>query len=167
MKNILKTNIRIPCNVKLFVKGSTLFLEGSQGFCCISISSLQSQNLIPVNKKANLSTFFRSLQKVLSGICLGFIVRLAFVGVGFRVESIKSGFLKLKLGYSHFVYIKIPVFVDVFTVKKTLLILKCTNEHLLKEFCARIRLSRLPDVYKGKGILYKNQNLTLKEGKKK
>jgi len=167
MKNILKTNIRIPHNLKFFIKGKTLFLEGPQGFYCVSIYDLHSKNLLLPKNRIKLSTFFRSLQKIVSGICLGFVVRLAFVGVGFRVDSIESGFLKLKLGYSHFVYIRLPSFIDVFTAKKTLLILKCNNESLLKDFCSRIRLARLPDVYKGKGILYKDQKIILKEGKKK
>ena len=92
---------------------------------------------------------------------------MVFVGVGFRVESLETNFIKLKLGFSHFVFIKIPPYISVFSPKKTRLILKSIDEQLLKEFSSKICSFKLPDVYKGKGILYKNQILTLKEGKKK
>jgi ribosomal protein L6P/L9E len=41
------------------------------------------------------------------------------------------------------------------------------DDQHLKEFCAKICSFKSPDSYKGKGILYKNQIITLKEGKKK
>jgi len=71
------------------------------------------------------------------------------------------------LGYSHFVFIKIPQHISVFAPKKTLLVLKSIDKQLLKEFCARIYSFKKPDSYKGKGILYKNQIIFLKKGKKK
>jgi large subunit ribosomal protein L6 len=104
---------------------------------------------------------------MLIGADLGFVVRLAFVGVGFRVESVENKVLKLKLGFSHFVFIKIPTYIELATPKKTLIVLKSTDDQLLNEFALKIRSFKLPDVYKGKGISFKNEILVLKEGKKK
>ena len=36
----------------------------------------------------------------------------------------------------------------------------------INQFFAKIRSYRVPDPYKGKGILYYNETVTLKEGKK-
>ena len=75
--------------------------------------------------------------------------------------------MRLKLGFSHLVFIKIPNYINIFMPKKTLLVIKCIDDQLLKEFCSKLFSLKSPDAYKGKGILFKSQKLTLKEGKKK
>lgn len=167
MKNIFKTHINIPSNVKLIKKKNHLFVNGPQGSICLNISFLEQHNLPFAAKKIKYSSFFRLFQKALLGVGLNFVVRLTFVGVGFRIESIENNFMTLRLGFSHLVYIKIPEHIKIFTTKKTFLILECIDEQLLKEFSSKICSYKKPDVYKGKGILYKNQSITLKEGKKK
>ena len=103
----------------------------------------------------------------LIGTSLSFVERLLFVGVGFRVESLDKNLIKLKLGFSHFIEVKIPKNIEVYSPKKTLLVVKSINHQHLKEFCSKICSFKIPDVYKGKGILYKHQIILLKEGKKK
>jgi len=168
MKNIFKTHIKIPCNIKLYINDNhTLSLNGPNGCLYLNLSFLLQQNLIYTKRKMLYSSFFRSFQKALIGVHLGFVVRLVFVGVGFRVEAFEKDFIKLKLGFSHFIFIKIPKHIKVFSQKKTRLVLKSMDQQLLKEFSSKICSFKLPDTYKGKGILYKNQILILKEGKKK
>lgn len=167
MKNIFKTHVNIPSNVKLIKNDKNLFVVGPKGSICLDISFLTKQDLTFFEKKTKKSTFFRLFQKAIIGVGLNFVTRLTFVGVGFRIESIENNFMKLKLGFSHLVYIRIPEHIKVFTTKKTFLILTCIDEQLLKEFSSKIRSYRKLDVYKGKGILYKNQSIILKEGKKK
>jgi large subunit ribosomal protein L6 len=167
MKNIFKTHINIPSNVKVIKKKNHLFVNGPQGSVCLNISFLEQQNLPFAAKKIKYSSFFRLFQKALIGVGLNFVVRLTLVGVGFRIESIEKNFMKLRLGFSHLVYIKIPEHIKIFTTKKTFLILECIDEQLLKEFSSKICSYKKPDIYKGKGILYKNQSIILKEGKKK
>jgi len=167
MKNIFKTNLKIPSNIKLSLNKKILSVEGPQGCVFLNTSFLSQQNLSPLRKKALYSSFFRSFQKALIGVNFAFVVRLAFVGVGFRVESIENRILKLKLGFSHFIYINVPFYITIFSPKKTLLVLKSFDQQLLKEFSSKICSFKIPDAYKGKGIIYKNQILKLKEGKKK
>jgi len=167
MKNIFKTHINLPSNLKLVVKKNYLFVNGPQGSVCLDLSFLNQQNLSLRAKKIKHSSFFRLFQKALIGVGLNFVVRLTFVGVGFRIESIENGFMKLNLGFSHLVYIKIPKHIKIFTTKKTSLTLECIDDHLLNEFSSKICSYKKPDTYKGKGILYKSQSIILKEGKKK
>lgn len=167
MKNIFKTNINLSSNIKLFANNQTLSVRGPQGSLFLKIPTTHHINLSIAKKKAKYPLFFRSLQKAVVGVSLGFIVRLIFVGVGFRVESLSKNLLKLKLGFSHFVFIKIPPYITIFSPKKTRLILKSIDEQLLKEFSSKICSFKFPDIYRGKGILYKYQKLVLKEGKKK
>lgn len=158
MKNIFKTKILIPSDISLYLKNNILFIKGSKGVISLNITFI---------KKKNYFLFFRLFQKAIIGVSLSFVVQLLFKGIGFRVESLNKNFIKLKLGFSHFINIKIPKNIIVFSPKKTLLVLKSSNEQYLKEFCQKIIDFKYPDSFKGKGILYKNQIIFLKEGKKK
>jgi len=167
MKNTFKTKIQIPPNIKLTLNKNILSVTGRFGVIYLNIGFITTKYHSFIKLKQQYATFFRSFQKAIVGVNLGFVTRLTFVGVGFRVESIEKNFIKLKLGFSHFVFIKIPFYIKVCAPKKTLLVLKSVDKQLLKEFSSKIRSFKLPDIYRGKGILYKNQILRLKEGKKK
>lgn len=167
MKNIFKINLTLPSEVKLCTKESNLFVKGPLGSVCLNISFLSSSVSLFPEKKIQYSSFFRLFQKALLGIHLGFVTRLVFVGVDFTIESIEKDFLKLKLGFSHFVFVKIPPHIHIVSPKKSLLVLKSIDEQLLKEFCSKICSFKAPNIYKGKGVLYKNQVLVIKETKKK
>lgn len=154
MKDIFKTSLKTPTSIKFYLKDSFLFIKSNQEMIGLNITSTPKSS-------------FRLFQKTLIGVYLRFVVRLVFIGVGFRVESIENNFLKLKLGFSHFVFLKIPTYIKIEAPKKTSLVLSSLNNALLGEFVSRLRSFRLPDVYKGKGISFKNQILIFKEGKKK
>jgi large subunit ribosomal protein L6 len=167
MKKIFKPNILIPSNIKIFLKKSILFLKGPQGFVCLNIAFLKNSNLAIKEKRKNYFSFFRLFQKQLLGISLNFVIKLNLIGIGFRIESIENQIIKLKLGFSHQVFVIVPPYINVCAPKKTILILSSINEHFLKQFYSKLRLLKIPDIYKGKGILYKGQKLILKPGKKK
>jgi|TARA_B100000780_G_C21049795_1_gene421538 large subunit ribosomal protein L6 len=158
MKNILKTQLQLPANLRFFVKNNTLTIKGSEGsFILRNIDSL----------KQNKTLFYRLIQKGVIGVNFGYINRLTFVGVGYRVESLTDNVITLKLGYSHLISIKIPASIKAYSPKKSMLILKSFDSQKLNLFTARIRSYRFPDVYKGKGILFKNEVIRIKSGKNK
>lgn len=167
MKNIFKTTPFIPSNITFFFKGNLFFIKGPKGSSCLDISFMTEKKLPAKTKKIFYSSFFRLFQKRLLGVCLKFVTSITFVGIGFRIESIENGFIKLKLGFSHLIFVRIPPYINVFIPQKTILVLDCIDDQLLNEFCSKIKLLKSPDAYKGKGILSKNQVLILKEGKKK
>ena len=95
--------------------------------------------------------------------------KLNFVGVGYRVfahEKLQNQ-IYLKLGYSHLVYFKIPNDLNSFCQKFTKLFLfgNCSFDSLTHT-AAQIRSCKLPEPYKGKGILYNQEKIVLKKGKK-
>lgn len=95
--------------------------------------------------------------------------KLKIVGVGYRTEfteNFDKNLLTFKLGYSHFIYIKI--FSDLTTncLTKTKLCIFGNSYENISQFSAMIRSKKTPDSYKGKGILYENEKVKLKEGKK-
>ena len=71
----------------------------------------------------------------------------------------------LNLGYSHTVKIKIPDSINVEVIQNTMINLKSCDKELLGLFASNIRSWRRPEPYKGKGILYKNEQIIQKVGK--
>jgi large subunit ribosomal protein L6 len=89
--------------------------------------------------------------------------------VGYRafpVENFENHLLILRLGYSHPIYFKIPPKIKIFSLKLTKLFLYSYSYQQLILTASKIRLNKIPEPYKGKGILYENETTTLKEGKK-
>jgi len=94
---------------------------------------------------------------------------LRLVGVGYKFFLVKKIFgtvLELKLGYSHNIYYKIPKNFKIIFLKNNLIILLSENYKQLTKVAAKIRSYKKPEPYKGKGILYENENIVLKQGKK-
>lgn len=101
----------------------------------------------------------------LIGISISYIKRLILVGVGYRAE-VNKNFLHLKLGHSHYIFIKIPCQIKVNIVKKNILVFKSSDLYLLSCFVATVKAIMPPEPYKGKGIRFKNEEIYLKEGSK-
>lgn len=95
--------------------------------------------------------------------------KLKLVGIGFRVSLLKiSGFdlLYFKLGYSHAIYFRMPETLNAFCLKSDKLYIIGNTSAYLTQVAALIRSYKSPEPYKGKGILYTSEKITLKEGKK-
>lgn len=73
--------------------------------------------------------------------------------------------LTLKLGFSHDIYLDIPEGVTVICPKYSSLTLVGNQKDTLSQFAAKIRSYRLPEPYKGKGVLFKNEVIRRKQGK--
>lgn len=102
----------------------------------------------------------------ISGVCCK---RLKLIGVGFRVSySNTSNFdlLLFKLGYSHVIYFKIPKSLDIFCLKSNKLFIIGNSYTFVTQIAAVIRSYKIPEFYKGKGILYTSEKIILKKGKK-
>lgn len=95
--------------------------------------------------------------------------KIKFIGVGYRafeVENFENKILLFKLGYSHAIYFKIPKNLQIFCLKLTKLFVYGSLYQNITQTTALIRSYKQPEPYKGKGILYENEIIKLKEGKK-
>lgn len=73
--------------------------------------------------------------------------------------------LTLKLGFSHDIYLDIPEGVTVICPKYSSLTLEGNQKDVLSQFASQIKSYRLPEPYKGKGILFKDEIIRRKQGK--
>ena len=95
--------------------------------------------------------------------------KLKIIGVGYRIDFIensKKKLLTLKLGYSHYFYVKIPNNLELNCFTKTKFSIFGNSYYEISNLSSKIKEKKLPDPYKGKGIRYENETITLKEGKK-
>jgi large subunit ribosomal protein L6 len=115
----------------------------------------------------NLNSVLNSLckQKV-QGVSRGFITYLRIFGVGYRVFFSKN-ILTLKLGFSHFVKIRIPNSIQIFLPEPTLICLYGLDKNEVTQIAATIQQIKPPSPYKGKGIRILDSSVRLKIGKKK
>lgn len=114
-------------------------------------------------------TWLARIRHALIEVTYNLYYQLNLVGVGYRVfyyNDVKNQ-LYLKLGYSHLIYFRIPESLKVYSQKFTKLFIygDSSYDHL-KQVVAQIRKCKVPEPYKGKGILYAYEKVSLKKGKK-
>jgi hypothetical protein len=104
---------------------------------------------------------------VVVGVSTGFEKKLQLQGVGYKaaVEGTKK--LTLVLGLSHPVEMPIPAGLAVKVDANVNLTVSGIDKYMVGQFAADIREKRKPEPYKGKGIRYAGEVITLKEGKRK
>lgn len=102
----------------------------------------------------------------LEGVSRGFFTYLQVVGVGFRVFLVQD-ILTFKLGFSHFVKVRLPESVKVFLPEPTLICLYGLDKNQVTQIAAKIQQIKPPSPYKGKGIKLLDTQIRLKAGKKK
>jgi len=100
------------------------------------------------------------------GVTKGYERKLELVGVGFRAQ-VQGKSLNLTLGFSHPVSFAIPEGIAIETPSQTEIIVKGIDRQKVGQVAAEIRGVRPPEPYKGKGVRYANEQISLKEGKKK
>jgi large subunit ribosomal protein L6 len=103
---------------------------------------------------------------MVAGVTKGFEKRLALVGVGYRAQA-QGDKLNLTLGYSHAVVHPMPKGVKAETPTQTEIVIKGVDRQLVGQVAAEVRAYRRPEPYKGKGVRYAGEHITLKETKKK
>ena len=116
--------------------------------------------------KAMSGTIRSLVNNMVIGVTDGFEKHLQLVGVGYRAQA-KGNVLSLNLGFSHPVEYPVPDGVKVETPTQTEIIIKGSDKQLVGQVAAEIRFFRPPEPYKGKGVRYKDEIISLKETKKK
>lgn len=95
--------------------------------------------------------------------------KLKLIGVGYRIflfNLLSYKILRLKLGYSHEIYLKLNIKIEGFYVKTAAFYVYGNLYQTITETCAKLKSYKVPELYKGKGILYENEIIILKKGKK-
>jgi large subunit ribosomal protein L6 len=103
---------------------------------------------------------------MVKGVTDGYEKKLTLVGVGYRAQAAGDK-VNLSLGFSHPVVHKMPKGVKAETPVQTEIVIKGIDKQQVGQVAAEIRAYRPPEPYKGKGVRYSDERVTLKETKKK
>ena len=175
MSRIGRLPITIPENVDINYNESEITIKGKFGTLQTKIPDViginQDNNTLSVVLKnetrsvRSLHGLYRTLiNNMIIGVSEKFQLTLILKGVGYRA-AVQGNQIVLNLGYSHPVTIDIPQTISIEVVKNTTINLKSCDKELLGLFASKIRAWRRPEPYKGKGILYKDEQIIRKAGK--
>jgi large subunit ribosomal protein L6 len=175
MSRIGKLPITIPGNVTVDYSESEITIKGKFGTLQTNIPDIigikQDQSILTVNLKnetknlRSLHGLYRTLiNNMIIGVSEQFQLTLILKGVGYRA-LVQNKEIILSLGFSHPVKISIPENISVEVERNTIINLKSCDKELLGLFASNIRAWRRPEPYKGKGILYQNEQILRKVGK--
>lgn len=174
MSRIGKKTLEIPRDVSVSVNNNIVNVVGVKGKLDYKIpdqiSVLVDQKLVIVSKcgdnknQNNLWGLTRSLiSNMITGVSVGFVKVLEFNGVGYKANLVEDK-LVLNLGYSHNIEFKIPDGISL-SVKGNKIEVSGISKELVGFVCAKIRMYRKPEPYKGKGVKYLNETIIRKAGK--
>jgi len=130
---------------------------------------VQTSNKVKKYTKVLQNTFAVLIKYMIIESSMLIYKKLKIIGVGYRMnftENFKNSVITFKLGYSHYIYIRTFKDVSVYYIFKTKLCLFGNSYENVSQFSAKIRSYREPEPYKSKGIVYDNENIKTKKGKK-
>ena len=177
MSRVGKMPVTIPQGVDVAVTAEQIRVKGSLGTMVRPVHPLvqlshQDGKLscVPANDSVEadaMSGTYRALvANMVSGVSKGFERKLNLVGVGFRAQAAGSK-LNLQIGFSHPVAKDMPEGIQVSCPTQTEIVIKGADRQVVGQVAAEVRAIRPPEPYKGKGIRYSDEKVTIKETKKK
>ena len=178
--------VALPSGVEVKLNNNHLAVKGPKGQLALEVHPFVSVELsgkfLALHAKEETAKHCRGVQaklyksitgtmraqiaNMIQGVTNGFEKKLLLVGVGYRAQ-IKGKLLSLTLGYSHPVDFEVPTGLTIEAPTLTEIIIKGADKDLVGLVAAKIRKLRSPEPYKGKGVRYSNERITLKETKKK
>ncbi len=172
-----KTPVEIPAGVNVTIDGSNVKVKGALGQLEYTFNDMveiaQNDNTIVLATrdesgfaKALSGTVSALIKNMIHGVTSGFERKLTIIGVGYRA-ALQGDSLNLTLGYSHPVVYKAPQGIKLETPTQTEIIIKGIDKQLVGQVAANIRAVRPVEPYKGKGVRYADEQVSLKETKKK
>jgi large subunit ribosomal protein L6 len=176
MSRIGKQPIQIPEGVEIDVKPGAVTVKGPKGELNQTLSrdmkvSVENGTLTverPTDRGEHraLHGLTRSLiANMVEGVTDGFERRLEIQGVGYRA-NLKGKSLEMALGYSHPVTIEAPEGIEFEVPQPTEVVVRGIDKQLVGEIAARVRKTRPPEPYKGKGVRYAGEHVARKVGKR-
>ena len=177
MSRVGKMPVTVPSGVDVAIKEDQINVKGSLGTLALVKNSLVivkndagKLTFEPANdsREANAmsGTFRQLVNNMVTGVTKGFEKKLTLIGVGYKAAA-QGNKLNLTVGYSHPVVIDMPAGITVATPTPTEVVIKGSDRQRVGQIAAEVRAVRPPEPYKGKGIRYSDEKITIKETKKK
>jgi large subunit ribosomal protein L6 len=177
MSRVGKMPIAVPQGVDVQIKDDQINVKGTGGSLSLTQNALVKVaskdgklTFLPADESREANAMSGTMRQLVNnmvvGVTKGFEKKLALVGVGYKAQA-QGAKLNLTVGYSHPVNIDMPAGITVATPVPTEIVVKGADRQRVGQIAAEIRAVRPPEPYKGKGIRYADEKITIKETKKK
>ena len=177
MSRIGKMPIAVPQGVDVKIAADQITVKGANGTLVRAVNALVtvkneagSLQFAPANDSVEANAMSGTMRalvaNMVNGVSKGFEKKLTLVGVGFRAQAAGSK-LNLQIGFSHPVAKDMPAGIKVECPTQTEIVIKGADRQVVGQVAAEVRAIRPPEPYKGKGIRYADEKVSLKETKKK
>ncbi|MCB5258891.1 MAG: 50S ribosomal protein L6 [Candidatus Cloacimonetes bacterium] len=186
MSRIGKAPIKISSDVNVKIENNIVTIKGKLGELSYplmpGISLELNENALSVirsddskNQRAVHGLSRALIQNMVIGVSEGYKKTLHVIGTGYSAEVI-GPWLKLSLGYSHDILLRIPqeLKIEANAVPRSkggrsdftaIITIEGISKQLVGQFAAEVRGCRPPENYKGKGVRYYDERVTIKAGK--
>ncbi len=174
MSRAAKKTVSLPKGVDCQVGADAITVKGPKG--SLSIAAHQNVEVLVEDGVVRFAprsaadvaltgTFGALIENMVIGVSEGFARKLELHGVGYRA-ALQGKDLNLSLGFSHPVVYSPPTGITIEVPTQTEVLVKGADKQVVGQVAARIREFRPPEPYKGKGVRYAGEKVTLKEAKK-
>jgi large subunit ribosomal protein L6 len=174
MSRVAKNPVVIPAGVEVKIDAGQIVVKGrwagsavhpsvkvEHGEAGVQCSAIEGA----VNGNAMSGTLRALVNNMVTGVSKGFERKLNLVGVGYRAQAQGD-----KLNLPRFLAPGCPpdaCGIKVETPTQTEIVIKGVDKQAVGKVAAEVRAYRAPEPYKGKGVRYSDEVVTLKETKKK
>ncbi len=177
MSRIANSPIALPKGVEVTLASGNVSVKGPLGTIArpvdpsVEVKKEGDQLLFKAlgnSRHANAmsGTLRALLAGMVTGVTKGYEKKLNLVGVGYRAQA-PGDKLNLTLGFSHPVVHQMPKGIKVATPTQTEIVISGVDRQQVGQVAAEVRAHRPPEPYKGKGVRYADEQIVLKETKKK
>ncbi len=174
MSRVAKKPIALPKGVECNVSKETLRVKGPKGTLKLArpegvdVDVKGSEVNFGVSNEGEMKmagTMRALVANMVTGVSEGYQRKLELVGVGYRA-ALQGKDLNLTLGFSHPLVFKAPEGVTITVPTQTEILIVGADKQVVGQTAAKIRAFRPPEPYKGKGVRYSGEKISLKEAKK-
>ena len=177
MSRVGKMPVAVPQGVDVAINAEQISVKGSLGTLVQSVNRLVTVKneggkltFTPIDESAEANAMSGTMRalvaNMVNGVSKGFERKLNLVGVGYRAQA-QGQKLNLQIGFSHPVVKDMPAGIKVECPTQTEIVIKGADRQVVGQIAAEVRAIRPPEPYKGKGIRYSDEKVSLKETKKK
>ncbi len=175
MSRIGRLPIPVPAGVSVSIEGPAITVVGPRGTLSRSLHPdmlvAQEDGRLVVTRPDE-DKFHRELHgltrtlvaNMVEGVTNGYRKGIEITGVGYRAQKVGNK-LQLNLGYSHPIEIDPPEGISFDVENPTRLAVVGIDKELVGQIAAKVRATRKPEPYKGKGVRYAGEKIRRKAGK--
>ena len=175
MSRIGRLPIPVPAAVDVSIVGREITVNGPKGTLTralhpdMKVSKVDSTLVVERPSEAKYHKQLHGLTRTLVanmviGVTTGYRKQLEITGVGYRATKVGNK-LQLNLGYSHPIEMDPPAGIAFELETPVKLAVVGIDKELVGQVAAKVRATRKPEPYKGKGVHYLGEVIRRKAGK--